>query len=421
MNILITGSAGFIGRNLAENLKNIRDGKNRTRPGLEIGEIYEYDTDSAESMLDEYCRTCDFVFNLAGVNRPKNQAEFMDGNFGFASRLLASLKANRNTCPVMLSSSIQAFLAGRFAHSEYGRSKLAGERLFFDYAKETGVRVLVYRFPNLFGKWCRPNYNSAIATFCHAVANDEPYTVHDRNTGLTLLYIDDLVEELLDALEGREHRCRYDDMDGANRMNSEPEPLPFPDPQGMYCYVPTTHHATLGEIVDLLETFKQASNTLLLPEMPPDSLAKKLYSTWLSYLPAEKIACGLHANTDGRGSFTELIKTKNCGQLSVNVAKPGTTRGQHWHNSKWEIFIVVSGHGLIRERRIGTDPLTGGSYPVHSFEVTGRQMQAVRMLPGYTHSIVNLSDTEDLVTVMWANEIFDPEHPDTFCESVEPG
>ena len=420
MNILITGSAGFVGRNLAENLKNIRDGKNRTRPGLMIEQIYEYDMDSDEAALDEYCGACDFVFHLAGVNRPKEQSEFMAGNFGFAGRLLDSLKKSRNACPVMLSSSIQASLAGRFAHSEYGRSKLAGEHLFFDYAKETGAKVLVYRFPNLFGKWCRPNYNSAVATFCHAVANDEPYTVNDRNTELELLYIDDLVEELLDALEGREHRCKYDDMDGANRMNSEPETFSFPDPLEMYCYVPTTHHATLGEIVDLLESFKQMPDTLLLPELPAGSLAKKLYSTWLSYLPEGKISYSLHSRTDERGNFTELVKTMSCGQISVNVAKPGMTRGQHWHNSKWEIFIVVSGRGLIRERKIGTDPLTGRPYPVHAFTVTGERMQAVRMLPGYTHSIVNLSDTEDLVTVMWANEPFDPEHPDTFYETVEP-
>ena len=461
LNILITGSSGFVGRNLVENLKNIRDGKNRIRPGLNIEEIYEFDMDSDESALDEYCRTCDFVFNLAGVNRPKEQTEFMTGNFGFASRLLASLKASRNTCPVMLSSSIQASLTGRFTHSAYGQSKLAGERLFFDYAKETGAKVLVYRFPNLFGKWCRPHYNSAVATFCHAVANDEPYTVNDRNTELTLLYIDDLVEELLDALEGKEHRCRYhktnrangesniningvssangtsdtdgingitdtNRMKGTNRSNrmkhlygAGQEPEPIPDSQGPYCYVPTTHHATLGEIVDLLESFKQTPDTLLLPEMPPDSFAKKLYSTWLSYLPEEKIAYVLSSNMDERGSFTELIKTINCGQISVNITKPGVTKGQHWHNSKWEIFIVVSGRGLIQERKIGTDPLTGGPYSVHTFEVTGERMQAVRMLPGYTHSIMNLSDTENLVTVMWANEIFDPSHPDTFYEMVK--
>lgn len=438
MNILITGSAGFVGRNLAENLKNIRDGKNRTRPDLMIEQIYEYDMDSDEAALDEYCGACDFVFHLAGVNRPKEQSEFMAGNFGFAGRLLDSLKKSRNACPVMLSSSIQASLAGRFAHSEYGRSKLAGEHLFFDYAKETGAKVLVYRFPNLFGKWCRPNYNSAVATFCHAVANDEPYTVNDRNTELELLYIDDLVEELLDALEGREHRYGHKDtgstsstnrISGAGNTNStdnmnstEPERTSKSqlNPLEMYCYVPTTHHATLGEIVDLLESFKQMPDTLLLPELPAGSLAKKLYSTWLSYLPERKIRYGLHSRTDERGSFTELIKTTNCGQISVNVAKPGMTRGQHWHNSKWEIFIVVSGRGLIRERKIGIDPLTGRPYPVHAFTVTGERMQAVRMLPGYTHSIVNLSNTEDLITVMWANEPFDPEHPDTFYETVEP-
>lgn len=406
MNILITGSAGFVGRNLVENLKNIRDGKNRTRPALKIGEIYEYDMDADEAMLEQYCRTCDFVFHLAGVNRPKNQSEFMAGNFGFAGRLLDALKMHRNPCPVMLSSSIQAALTGRFADSEYGRSKLAGEELFFDYGKETGARVLVYRFPNLFGKWCRPNYNSAVATFCHAIANDEPYTVDDRGTELELLYIDDLLEELLDALEGREHRCAYN--------GTEPEA----DPQGKYCYAPVTHHVSLGEITDLLETFKCPPDTLLMPEMPQGSFVKKLYSTWLSYLPKEKITYSLRSSRDERGSFTELIKTISCGQISVNVTKPGMTKGQHWHNSKWEIFIVVSGHGMIRERKIGTDPLTGRPYPVYSFEVTGERIQAVRMLPGYTHHIMNLSETEDLVTVMWANESFDPAYPDTFREAV---
>ena len=415
MNILITGSAGFVGRNLVENLKNIRDGKNRTRPDLTIGEIYEYDMNSDESVLDEYCKTCDFVFNLAGVNRPKDQSEFMAGNFGFAGRLLDSLKAGGNTCPVMLASSIQAALTGRFAHSEYGRSKLEGERLFFDYAKETGARVLVYRFPNLFGKWCRPNYNSAVATFCHAVANDEPYTVNDRNTELELLYIDDLVEELLDALEGREHYCGYN---GAGPV-PDSDADTGPGHQGKFCCVPVTHHAALGEIVDLLESFRHMPDTLVMPEMPAGSFAKKLYSTWLSYLPKEKICYHLHANTDGRGSFTELVKTMNCGQISVNVAKPGITKGQHWHNSKWELFIVVSGHGLIQQRKIGTDPLIGGPYPVYSFEVSGERMQAVRMLPGYTHNIINLSASEDLITVMWANEPFDPDRPDTFYEQVE--
>lgn len=406
MNILITGSAGFVGRNLVENLKSIRDGKNRTRPNLKIEEIYEYDRDSDESLLEEYCRTCDFVFHLAGVNRPKNQSEFMAGNFGFAGRLLDALKVHRNSCPVMLSSSIQAALTGRFADSEYGRSKLAGEELFFDYGKETGARVLVYRFPNLFGKWCRPNYNSAVATFCHAIANDEPYTVDDRGTELELLYIDDLLEELLDALEGREHRCAYNGTE------------PKADPQGKYCYAPVTHHASLGEITDLLETFKRLPDTLLMPEMPQGSFVKKLYSAWLSYLPKEKIIYSLRSGRDERGSFTELIKTISCGQISVNVTKPGMTKGQHWHNSKWEIFIVVSGHGMIRERKIGTDPLTGRPYPVYSFEVTGKRIQAVRMLPGYTHHIMNLSETEDLITVMWANETFDPAYPDTFREAV---
>lgn len=398
MKILVTGSAGFVGKNLIENLKNIRDGKNRTRPDLNITDIYEYDINTEESLLDDYCRECDFVFHLAGVNRPKKQEEFMRGNFGFASTLLDTLKRHHNTCPVMLSSSIQATLAGRYADSEYGRSKLAGEELFFRYGQETGARVLVYRFPNLFGKWCRPNYNSAVATFCNAIANDKEYQVNDPATELELLYIDDLVEEMLDALEGREHRCDYLD--------------------GRFCYVPVTYRVTLGEIVDLLESFKAMPDTLLIPEMPAGSFAKKLFSTYLSYLPCGGISYDLSMNMDNRGVFTELIKTVGGGQVSINIARPGNVRGQHWHNSKWEIFIVVSGHGLIQERKIGRDE-NGELYPVHSFEVTGEQMKAVQMLPGYTHNIINLSDTEDLITVMWANESFDRRHPDTYFEKVE--
>lgn len=398
MKILVTGSAGFVGKNLIENLKNIRDGKNRTRPDLNITDIYEYDINTEESLLDDYCRDCDFVFHLAGVNRPKKQEEFMRGNFGFASTLLDTLKRHHNTCPVMLSSSIQATLAGRYADSEYGRSKLAGEELFFRYGQETGARVLVYRFPNLFGKWCRPNYNSAVATFCNAIANDKEYQVNDPATELELLYIDDLVEEMLDALEEREHRCDYLD--------------------GRFCYVPVTYRVTLGEIVDLLESFKAMPDTLLIPEMPAGSFAKKLFSTYLSYLPCGGISYDLSMNMDNRGVFTELIKTVGGGQVSINIARPGNVRGQHWHNSKWEIFIVVSGHGLIQERKIGRDE-NGELYPVHSFEVTGEQMKAVQMLPGYTHNIINLSDTEDLITVMWANESFDQRHPDTYFEKVE--
>ncbi len=397
MRILVTGSNGFVGRNLVWNLKEIRDGKNHSRPDLLITEIYGYDIGSSQESLEQACSKADFVFNLAGVNRPKDQKEFMDGNFGFASTLLDTLKKYNNTCPVMLSSSIQASLTGRFAGSEYGKSKLAGEELFFDYSRDTGAEVLVYRFPNLFGKWCKPNYNSAVATFCNAVANDLEYTVNDRNTELDLVYIDDLIEEMLDALEGKEHRS--DD--------------------GRYCYVPVSHHVTLGEIVDLLQSFKCMPASLYLPSIPEGSFAKKLYSTYLSYLPAEKMSYRFKSNVDNRGAFTELIRTVDHGQVSVNVAKPGITRGEHWHNSKWEIFIVVSGHGLIQERRIGIDPATGKGYPVIEFEVTGEQMQAVQMLPGYTHNIINLSPTQDLVTVMWANESFDPGHPDTFYEQVD--
>ena len=399
MNILVTGAKGFVGKNLCAALANIRDNKDRTRPALTIGEIFPYDIDTPPELLSEYCAKADFVFNLAGVNRPKEQSEFMQGNFGFASTLLETLKRHGNTCPVMLSSSIQATLIGRYGNSDYGKSKLAGEKLFFDYAADTGTKVLVYRFPNLFGKWCRPNYNSAVATFCHNMANDLPITVNDRATELELLYIDDLVSELLDALEGREHHCEFD---GLNTVLC---------PEGKFCGAPVTHHVTLGEIVDLLAAFKAQPETLLMPEIPAGSFAKKLYSTYLSYLPREKVAFPLKMNVDDRGSFTELLKTAGCGQFSVNISKPGITKGQHWHHSKWEFFIVVSGHGLIQERRIGTEE-------VLNFEVSGEKIEAVHLLPGYTHNIINLSDSEPLVTLMWANEPFDPNHPDTFGETV---
>lgn len=399
MNILITGARGFVGKNLVTNLYNIKDGKNRTR-NFEIGEIYEYDIDTEPALLEKFCEKADFVFNLAGVNRPKDNAEFMAGNFGFASTLLETLKRYENTCPVMLASSIQATLIGRYGESDYGKSKLAGEELFFAFGEETGAKVLVYRFPNLFGKWCRPNYNSAVATFCNNIANDLPIMVNDRSTELELLYIDDLVEELLDALEGREHHCDYDGLEVKDSA------------AGRYCYVPVTHRATLGEIVDLLDRFKNQPESLVMPEIPADPFAKKLYSTYLSYLPEKKVCFPLKMNVDERGSFTELLKTANNGQFSVNISKPGITKGQHWHNSKWEFFIVVSGHGLIQERRIGSDE-------VLEFEVSGEKIEAVHMLPGYTHNIINLSDTENLVTVMWANEPFDPKHPDTFFEKVE--
>lgn len=397
MNILVTGAKGFVGKNLCAALKNIRDGKDKTR-SLKIDEIFEYDIDTEKSLLDGFCENSDFVFNLAGVNRPKETAEFMQGNFGFASELLDTLKKHNNKCPVMLSSSIQATLIGRY-DSDYGRSKKAGEDLFFKYSEETGAKVLVYRFPNLFGKWCRPNYNSAVATFCNNTANDLPIIVNDRNTELELLYIDDLVAEMLDALEKKEHHCEFD---GINTVITE---------SGKYCAVPTTHKVTLGEIVDLLEQFKNQPKTLLMPEIQNNSFAKKLYSTYLSYLPKEKVSFPLKMNVDDRGSFTELLKTANCGQISVNISKPGITKGQHWHNSKWEFFIVVSGHGLIEERKIGSDE-------VLRFEVTGEKIEAIHMLPGYTHNIINLSETEDLVTLMWANEQFDPNHPDTFYEEV---
>lgn len=405
MKILITGASGFVGRNLAESLKAIRDGKDRTRP-LKIESVFEYDRQNSAEDLDTYCAQADFVFNLAGVNRPKDNAEFMKGNFGFASQLLDTLKKHHNTCPVMLASSIQATLQGRYAGSDYGKSKLAGEDLFFRYAETTGAKVLVYRFPNLFGKWCRPNYNSAVATFCHNIANDLPIQVNDSSVQLELLYIDDLVNEMLDALEGHEHRCEFEGVEAVAT------------PNGRYCFAPVTHKATLGEIVDWLHAFKAEPQTLLMPKIPAGSFAKKLYSTYLSYLPQSAVKFPLKMNVDARGSFTELMKTVDCGQFSVNISKPGITKGQHWHHTKWEFFIVVSGHGLIQERRIGTDE-NGKPYPVMNFEVSGDKIEAVHMLPGCTHNIINLSKTENLVTLMWANESFDPQHPDTFFEPVE--
>lgn len=399
MRILVTGAKGFVGRNLVENLKNIQAGKNRTR-NIVIDDIYEFDIDTDKVLLDTYCKDADFVFNLAGVNRPQNQSEFMEGNFGFASELLEALKKHENKCPIMLSSSIQATLIGRYGESDYGKSKLAGEELFFSYEKETGASVYVYRFPNLFGKWCRPNYNSAVATFCNNIANNLPIQVNDPAVELELLYIDDLVDEMLDALEGKAHRCDYD---GLSVVASE---------AGRYCYAPITHKVTLGEIVDLLHSFKEQPKTLMMPHIPENSFAKKLYSTYLSYLPAEEVKFALDMKCDDRGSFTELIRTLDCGQVSVNISKPGITKGEHWHNSKWEFFIVVSGHGLIQERRIGTDE-------VIEFEVSGDKIEAIHMLPGYTHNIINLSETENLVTVMWANESFDPNRPDTFFEKVK--
>ncbi len=399
MNILVTGAKGFAGKNLCASLKNLRDGKDRTRPCLQIGEIFEYDTDTDISLLDEYCGKADFVFNLAGVNRPKENSEFMAGNFGFASTLLDTLKAHKNTCPVMLASSIQATLIGRYGTSNYGKSKLAGEELFLAYAEEVGAKVLVYRFPNLFGKWCRPNYNSAVATFCHNIANDLPIQINDRNTELELLYIDDLVSEMLDALENKEHHCMFN---GVETVLCD---------DGKYCAVPVTHHAALGEIADLLEQFKSVPEKLVLPEIPDGSFAKKLYSTYVSYLPPDKIKFPLKMNIDERGSFTELLKTEKCGQFSVNISAPGITKGNHWHHSKWEFFMVVSGHGLIQERKID-------SGEVLNFEVSGDKIEAVHMLPGYVHNIINLSETENLVTVMWANEAFDPQKPDCYGEKV---
>lgn len=397
MKVLVTGANGFVGKNLVEALKNIKDGKDKTR-NITVEEIYCFDIDTDPSVLETACRNADFVFNMAGVNRPQNNDEFMQGNFGFASTLLSTLKKYNNTCPVMLASSVQATLIGRY-DSDYGRSKKAGEDLFFGYAEETGAKVLVYRFPNLFGKWCRPNYNSAVATFCNNIANDLEITVNDPAVQLELLYIDDLIAEMLDALEGNEHRCEFD---GINTVLTE---------NGKFCAAPISHRVTLGEIVDLLYTFKKQPETLLMPEIPNNSFAKKLYSTYLSYLPKEKVSFPLKMNIDARGSFTELIKSEKCGQVSVNISKPGITKGQHWHNTKWEFFIVVSGKGLIEQRKIGTDE-------VLRFYVSGEKIEAVHMLPGYTHNIINLSDSEDLVTVMWANESFDPHKPDTFFEVV---
>ena len=401
MKILVTGAKGFVGRNLCAQLKNIKDGKARNY-GVTVTEVYEYDLDSTPEELDCWCAEADFVFNLAGVNRPQNQEEFMAGNFGFASTLLDTLKAHGNTCPVMLSSSQQASLTGRFGNSEYGRSKKAGEDLFLRYGEETGAKVLVYRFPNLFGKWCRPNYNSAVATFCNAVANDLPYTVNDPSVELELLYIDDLVDEMIACLRGEEHRCEFDGLEV------------LPSASGRYCYVPVTHKATLGGIVSLLKEFAAQPQTLMIPEIPAGSFAKKLYSTYLSYLPASKAAFPLKMNVDERGSFTELVHTHNAGQVSINISKPGITKGQHWHNTKFEQFIVVKGHGLIQQRNLG-DP----DGKVLEWEVDGDHIQAVHMLPGYTHNIINLSDTEDLVTVMYCNEVFNPDKPDTYFELVK--
>lgn len=400
MYILITGAKGFVGRNLVAQLNNIKDGKAKFYGDVVVDEVFEYDIDSTPDELDRYCREADFVFNLAGVNRPQNPEEFMQGNFGFASTLLDTLRKHNNTCPVMLSSSIQATLAGRFGTSEYGKSKKAGEELFFDYAATTGARVLVYRFPNLFGKWCRPNYNSAVATFCNNIANDLPITVNDRSTELELLYIDDLVDEMIAAMRGEEHHCEFEGVDT------------ILTPEGRYCAVPVTHKITLGEIVDLLGEFHAQPQSLTIPEIPEGSFAKKLYSTYLSYLPKEKVAFPLKMNIDARGSFTELLRTRNNGQVSINISKPGITKGQHWHNTKWEFFMVVAGRGLIQQRRIDSDE-------VLNFEVSGDNIQAVHMLPGYTHNIINLSDTDDLVTVMWCNECFDPNRPDTYFLPVE--
>ena len=399
MKILVTGAKGFVGKNLCATFYNIRDGKDRTRPNIKIEEVFEYDIDTDPSLLNEYCEKADFVFNLAGINRPKDSSEFMEGNFGFASTLLDTLKKHRNKCPVMLSSSQQASLTGRFGNSEYGRSKKAGEDLFLKYQEETGAKVLIYRFPNLFGKWCKPNYNSAVATFCNNIANDLPIQVNDPNVELELLYIDDLIDEMLNALDGKEHRCEFDGLDIITKE------------KGHYCFCPITHKVVLGHIVELLNKFADQPKTLMIPEIPFNSFAKKLYSTYLSYLPKDKVTFPLKMNIDERGSFTELVHTLNCGQVSINISKPGITKGQHWHNTKWEFFIVVSGHGLIQERKIGTDE-------VIEFEVSGDKIQCVHMLPGYTHNIINLSVTENLVTVMYCNEIFNPNHPDTFFEKV---
>ena len=400
MRILVTGAKGFVGRNLCAQLNNIKDGKARCYGDLVVDDVFEYDIDSTPEQLDEWCRDCDFVFNLAGVNRPMDPKEFMEGNFGFATVLLNTLKKYKNTCPVMISSSIQATLAGRFGTSEYGKSKKAGEELMFQYSQDTGAKVLVYRFPNLYGKWCRPNYNSAIATFCNNIANDLPITVNDPAVELEVLYIDDLVEEMIRALKGHEHRCEFDGVDAVFTAG------------GRYCASPVTHHVKLGDIVDLLHKFHDMPQTLIIPEIPADSFARRLFSTYLSYLPKDKAIFDLKMNRDHRGSFTELVHTLNCGQVSINISKPGITKGQHWHNTKWEQFIVVSGHGLIQQRREGTDE-------VIEYEVSGDRLQSVIMLPGYTHNIINLSDTQDLVTVMYCNELFDPERPDTYSDPVE--
>ena len=402
MKILVTGAKGFVGKNLCAQLNNIKEGKAKCYGDLVIDELYQYDIDSTPEALDEACKNADFVFNLAGVNRPQNTEEFMQGNFGFASTLLDTLKKHKNTCPVMLSSSIQATLAGRFGTSEYGKSKKAGEELFFDYSRETGAKVLVYRFPNLYGKWCRPNYNSAVATFCNNIANDLPIQVNDPSVDMELLYIDDLVEEMICALKGEEHHCEFDGVETILKAD------------GRYCAAPVTHHVKLGEIVDLLYKFAEMPKTLMITEIPADSFAKRLYSTYLSYLPKEKAIFDLKMNVDQRGSFTELVHTLNCGQVSINISKPGITKGQHWHHTKWEQFIVVSGHGLIQLRN-ENDP----NCEILNYEVSGDKIQSVLMLPGYTHNIINLSDTQDLVTVMYCNEIFNPERPDTFFDPVE--
>ena len=421
MRILVTGAKGFVGRNLCANLRNIQEGKDRRFPELSIEAVYEYDLDSTPEQLDEYCKNANFVFNLAGVNRPQNQEEFMQGNFGFASTLLDTLKKHGNTCPVMLSSSQQASLTGRFGNSEYGRSKKAGEYLFLEYGKETGARMLIYRFPNLFGKWCRPNYNSAVATFCNAFANDLPYTVNDPSVELELLYIDDLVDEMIACLQGKEHRCEFNGLEVipttnlTNQTNNSCHSgNSCSEKTGRYCYCPVTHHVTLGEIVKLLQSFAEQPKTLMIPEIPENSFAKKLYSTYLSYLPKEKVAFPLKMNVDDRGSFTELVHTLNAGQVSINISKPGITKGQHWHNTKFEQFIVVKGHGLIQQRNLN-DP----EGRVLEWEVNGDHIQAVHMLPGYTHNIINLSQTEDMVTVMYCNEVFNPDKPDTFFEKVK--
>ena len=423
--ILVTGAKGFVGKNLCAQLNNIKDGKARCYGDVTVEAVYEYDLDSTPEQLNEYCKNADFVFNLAGVNRPQNQEEFMQGNFGFASTLLDTLKKYGNTCPVMLSSSQQASLTGRFGNSEYGRSKKAGEDLFLEYGKETGARMLIYRFPNLFGKWCRPNYNSAVATFCNAFANDLPYTVNDPSVELELLYIDDLVDEMIACLQGKEHRCEFEGLEvipipndntNTDSTDNSDKRISVQSEQsvvkiGRYCYCPVTHKITLGGIVDLLKQFAEQPKTLMIPEIPANSFAKKLYSTYLSYLPKEKVAFPLKMNVDDRGSFTELVHTLNAGQVSINISKPGITKGQHWHNTKWEFFIVVAGHGLIQERKLGTDE-------VIEFEVSGDNIQCIHMLPGYTHNIINLSETENLVTVMYCNEIFNPNKPDTFFEPV---